>query len=89
MGKEDGKVGFKVDGVNARDRYVFRRAMAATDKPSGEVVSELLREYAERTFGPGSVAYMIEKFENRQSNSPSEDKDTAHHAPPMTPEPGQ
>lgn len=78
MTEDKKKVKLVADDVNAADRYVFNRAAALRDESRGEVLSKLLREFAERTFGGEAVAAMKAEFEKREQRKAGDETTRPH-----------
>lgn len=77
MAKEQKKVNATFTGINACDRNVFNRAVAFEEGVTrGEIISRLMREYAEKCFGKEGVAARIEEFEVEQNKLNQKNEDT-------------
>ena len=58
-------VSMKVDGIDPVQRELFKQIMGCTSKSRGEVFSELMKEFAEKTIGKEAVAREIQEIEER------------------------
>lgn len=73
MVDSEGKVRLVVDGVNASDRHLLNRMAELNGGTRGEVLSKILRQAAERTYGVECVADMVKRFESRQQARRNDD----------------
>ena len=61
MSEEDKTVRLVIENVNERDRYVFNIACKGNGEKRGDVISKLMREYAENTYGAEYTAHLAER----------------------------
>ena len=61
MSDEEEKVKLVIENVSATDRALFNSACRSNNKSRGEVVSDLMRQYAENTYGVGHATYLGER----------------------------